>query len=302
MSRRMASLLPLDALAAGLSRQRSAKAACDFQHSISARPASSMRRSAMTARSRGLPAGCTGFRPVELIGVTARGTTSWCRSKAIEGRLDEAGGAIWASAHRAARAAAARRANDPARSAAGRWHRQRDAGQLLRRRPIRRCRRRRPRPGTAMAADGAAIIDVGGESTRPGARPVWEGDEIERVVPVIGGWPRRDRGLGRHAQGGGDGGGARRGRRDGQRRLGADLGSARGGSGRRGWLPVVLMHHRGDPETMQDDPRYDGVLIEVYRLARGADRRCGRGRHRARADHRRSGHRLRQEGPAQSRS
>ena len=36
-----------------------------------------------------------------------------------------------------------------------------------------------------MAAEGAAIIDVGGESTRPGAKPVWEGDEIERVVPVI---------------------------------------------------------------------------------------------------------------------
>ena len=39
--------------------------------------------------------------------------------------------------------------------------------------------------GSDMAAEGAAIIDVGGESTRPGAKPVWEGDEIERVVPVI---------------------------------------------------------------------------------------------------------------------
>src|SRR6478735_5119196 len=39
--------------------------------------------------------------------------------------------------------------------------------------------------GARMAAEGAAIIDVGGESTRPGAKPVWEGDEIERVVPVI---------------------------------------------------------------------------------------------------------------------
>jgi dihydropteroate synthase len=36
-----------------------------------------------------------------------------------------------------------------------------------------------------MAAAGAAIIDVGGESTRPGAATVWEGDEIARVVPVI---------------------------------------------------------------------------------------------------------------------
>jgi dihydropteroate synthase len=39
--------------------------------------------------------------------------------------------------------------------------------------------------GVAMAAAGAAIIDVGGESTRPGAPVVWEGDEITRVVPVI---------------------------------------------------------------------------------------------------------------------
>lgn len=39
--------------------------------------------------------------------------------------------------------------------------------------------------GVDMAAQGAALIDVGGESTRPGAKEVWEGDEIARVVPVI---------------------------------------------------------------------------------------------------------------------
>jgi dihydropteroate synthase len=39
--------------------------------------------------------------------------------------------------------------------------------------------------GFAMGLAGASIIDVGGESTRPGADPVWEGDEIARVVPVI---------------------------------------------------------------------------------------------------------------------
>ncbi len=39
--------------------------------------------------------------------------------------------------------------------------------------------------GGAMAAAGAAIIDVGGESTRPGAPLVWEGDEVKRVQPVI---------------------------------------------------------------------------------------------------------------------
>src|SRR5689334_21320796 len=39
--------------------------------------------------------------------------------------------------------------------------------------------------GADMAAQGAAIIDVGGESTRPGAKPVWEGEEIERIGPII---------------------------------------------------------------------------------------------------------------------
>jgi len=39
--------------------------------------------------------------------------------------------------------------------------------------------------GVAMSAAGAAIVDVGGESTRPGAQPVWEGDEIKRTQPVI---------------------------------------------------------------------------------------------------------------------
>jgi dihydropteroate synthase len=39
--------------------------------------------------------------------------------------------------------------------------------------------------GLMMAAAGASILDIGGESTRPGADPVWEGDEIKRVTPVI---------------------------------------------------------------------------------------------------------------------
>src|SRR3546814_11360885 len=36
-----------------------------------------------------------------------------------------------------------------------------------------------------MTSGGAAIIDVGGESTQPGAKPIWEGDEIARVLPVV---------------------------------------------------------------------------------------------------------------------
>ncbi len=39
--------------------------------------------------------------------------------------------------------------------------------------------------GFDMVAKGASLIDLGGESTRPGAKPVWEGDEVKRVVPVV---------------------------------------------------------------------------------------------------------------------
>jgi dihydropteroate synthase len=119
--------------------------------------------------------------------------------------------------------------------------------------------------GADMAAEGAAIIDVGGESTRPGAKPVWEGDEIERVVPVI-----------RQLAGGGAAVSVDTRKADvmtaaieaGARMVNdvsaltyderaAELVAASG-------VPVVLMHHQGPPETMQDDPRYDDVLVEVY--------------------------------------
>lgn len=119
--------------------------------------------------------------------------------------------------------------------------------------------------GAEMTQQGAAIIDVGGESTRPGAKPVWEGDEIERIVPVI-------RQL---AQGGAAVSCDTR-KADvmtaaieaGARMINdvsaltyddRSLGVASASS-----VPVVLMHHQGAPETMQHDPRYEDVLVEVY--------------------------------------
>ena len=119
--------------------------------------------------------------------------------------------------------------------------------------------------GARMTAAGAAMIDVGGESTRPGAKAVWEGDELERVVPVI-----------RQLAAGGTavsvdtrkadvmtaavGAGARMindvSALTFDDRAGEVIGSAS--------VPVVLMHHQGAPETMQDDPRYDDVLVEVF--------------------------------------
>jgi len=119
--------------------------------------------------------------------------------------------------------------------------------------------------GADMAGEGAAIVDVGGESTRPGAKPVWEGDEIERVAPVI-----------RQLSAGGAAVSVDTRKADvmtaaleaGARMINDvsaltfDLRSA--GVIAVSNVPVVLMHHQGAPETMQEDPRYEDVLVEVY--------------------------------------
>jgi dihydropteroate synthase len=119
--------------------------------------------------------------------------------------------------------------------------------------------------GGQMAGVGAAIIDVGGESTRPGSKPVWEGDEIERIVPVI-----RQLALGGAAVSADT-------RKADVMTAALEAGarmindvSALTYDGRSAGIiaassvPVILMHHQGAPETMQDNPRYDDVLIEVY--------------------------------------
>jgi dihydropteroate synthase len=119
--------------------------------------------------------------------------------------------------------------------------------------------------GARMASEGAAIIDVGGESTRPGARSIWEGDEIERIVPVI-----------RQLSAGGAAVSVDTRKADvmtpaveaGARMINdvsALTYDARSGEVAAAVnVPIVLMHHRGAPEVMQDDPRYDDVIVEVY--------------------------------------
>ncbi|GAA3890248.1 dihydropteroate synthase [Sphingomonas limnosediminicola] len=119
--------------------------------------------------------------------------------------------------------------------------------------------------GANMAGQGAAIIDVGGESTRPGAKAVWEGDEIERIAPII-----RQLSLGGAAVSADT-------RKSDVMTAAIEAGarmindvSALTYDGRSvgvlaaSQVPVVLMHHQGAPETMQDDPRYADVLVEVY--------------------------------------
>ena len=119
--------------------------------------------------------------------------------------------------------------------------------------------------GAVMASQGAAIIDVGGESTRPGAKEVWEGDEIERVLPIVkqlaaGGTAvsidTRKSGVMSAAIGAGAA------LVNDVSALSWDPQSA--GIVAAAGVPVVLMHHQGDPATMQDAPRYDDVLAEVY--------------------------------------
>jgi dihydropteroate synthase len=119
--------------------------------------------------------------------------------------------------------------------------------------------------GAQMAANGAAIIDVGGESTRPGAATVWEGDEIERILPVVqqlsaGGnavsVDTRKSGVMSAAIGAGA-------------KLVNDVSGLTwdeqsAGVIAKAGVPVVLMHHQGDPQTMQKDPRYDDVVVEVF--------------------------------------
>jgi dihydropteroate synthase len=119
--------------------------------------------------------------------------------------------------------------------------------------------------GLELVAAGADIIDVGGESTRPGSRPVPKAEEAGRVLPVVEGLRRQTRALisvdtTKAAVAGA------------ALEAGADIVNdtsafrfdpampgvvARAGAG------VVLMHMRGTPLTMQAAPRYDDLVGEI---------------------------------------
>jgi len=118
--------------------------------------------------------------------------------------------------------------------------------------------------GEELAAAGAAILDVGGESTRPGAEEVPEAEELRRVVPVIAGLAGGgaevsvDTSKAAVAAAALDAGAA----------IVNDVTALRGDPemaalcAERG-ATVVLMHMLGDPRTMQRDPTYDDVVAEV---------------------------------------
>jgi len=118
--------------------------------------------------------------------------------------------------------------------------------------------------GKAMAAAGVSIIDIGGESTRPGAEPVSRNQELARILPPITALARVDLLISvdtRHA--------AVMTRataagaaiiNDVQALQGEGAMKAAAASG----APVVMMHMKGTPETMQQDPVYDFAPIEIY--------------------------------------
>ena len=120
------------------------------------------------------------------------------------------------------------------------------------------------RHAEAMVAAGATLIDVGGESTRPGARAVSSTEELERVAPVVEALHREldviisvdtsTPAVIRETARLGAGliNDVRALRRDGA----LDAAAATG-------LPVCLMHMRGEPGNMQDDPHYDDIVAEV---------------------------------------
>jgi dihydropteroate synthase len=117
---------------------------------------------------------------------------------------------------------------------------------------------------TRMAADGAAIIDIGGESTRPGAADVGEQEELDRVIPLVEAVASvTDTPISvdtskavvmREAVAAGASmiNDVRALREEGALAAASDLGVA-----------VCLMHMLGEPRTMQAAPRYDDVVADV---------------------------------------
>lgn len=123
--------------------------------------------------------------------------------------------------------------------------------------------------GHAMVAEGADWVDVGGESTRPGAQPVPEDEELRRVVPVVSALAEagvavsvdtRKEAVARAAVAAGA-------------QMVNDVSASLGPVAAELGVAWVAMHAQGEPATMQLDPRYDDVVTEVrdHLVARAAE-------------------------------
>jgi len=134
--------------------------------------------------------------------------------------------------------------------------------------------------GVRMAEEGADMIDVGGESTRPGAKPVGEEEELSRVIPVIEALSKKvkvpisiDTSHAEVAQKAAEAGAEIINDISGLR---ADPHLAEVAA--REHMPLVLMHIRGTPETMQKDVHYDSLFSEILHSLRESVHRaesCG---------------------------
>lgn len=121
--------------------------------------------------------------------------------------------------------------------------------------------------GLKLAGDGADMLDIGGESTRPGADDVSLDEELGRVIPVIEALAQRisipisidtskpEVMRAAVAAGAGMVNDVYALRREGALDAVAELG-----------VPVVLMHMQGEPRTMQANPQYDDVVADVHRF------------------------------------
>src|SRR5215211_4409674 len=117
--------------------------------------------------------------------------------------------------------------------------------------------------GMALVEEGADIVDVGGESTRPGAAPVGEGEERRRVVPVVQGLApsvrvsvdTRSAAVAEAAVAAGA-------------TLVNDVSASLWPVAAEAGVGWVAMHMQGEPTTMQRAPRYDDVVAEVAAFLR----------------------------------
>jgi dihydropteroate synthase len=130
--------------------------------------------------------------------------------------------------------------------------------------------------GMKLIEDGADILDIGGESTRPGSDAVALDEELRRVIPVIEGLrakseivisvdTRKAEVMRRANQAGAD--------------ILNDVSAlthdpdALQAAAETG-LPVMLMHAQGDPKTMNDDPQYSDVVLDVFDFLEGRIKAC----------------------------
>ena len=131
--------------------------------------------------------------------------------------------------------------------------------------------------GLKMAAEGAAIIDVGGESTRPGSDPVSADEQIQRVVPVIKALCEKtdvpvsiDTYKLEVAQAALEAGAGM------INDITALSDERMGELAAERQVPIVLMHMQGTPAPMQVEPDYDDVVGEVLEFLLGRAKRAGK--------------------------